>query len=493
MSGRALLAHGFGIRYDLPVPLYLYLIAGGSVVALSFALVALLVRPREGEREYPRFVLSGRPVIGPLVDGPVPRLVMGAIGVGVLAGIIISGFLGSADATNNPAEYLLWIYFWSATVVLSGVVGNIYCLANPFSAIYDVIQKVLGRAAGGGILRYPKQLGIWPATAGYLLFAFFELASGQSANPRSVATLAVGYSIYTFGGMVAFGRDTWLTHGEFFSTLFRLIGAMGSVEVRSLDPAACQSCVSTCRPDQAACVNCGECARRSARTEIALRPLAVGLTRLDLEGWDIVTFVILTLSSLAFDGLSATPAWASMYVSVAPSFDPLGSLGPVAIKGLGLVALTLLFLGVYLLFVVLVNRFGGGETNLLRTAALFAYTLVPIALVYDAAHNYSYMVIQGQGIIPLLADPLHRGAHLIPTGGYRPSFALADAGFVWILQVILIVLGHIAAVYLAHVRALTLFPRTRAALRSQYPMLVLMIIYTITSLYILAQPITESS
>ncbi|HXM58907.1 MAG TPA: hypothetical protein VOB72_26135, partial [Candidatus Dormibacteraeota bacterium] len=118
-------------------------------------------------------------------------------------------------------------------------------------------------------------------------------------------------------------------------------------------------------------------------------------------------------------------------------------------------------------------------------------TLIPIALVYNAAHNYSYLIVQSQGLIPLLADPLARGWHLVPTQGYVPSFALAGAATVWYMQVILIVLGHVIAVYLAHLRAGERFRSAQRALVSQYPMLLLMVLYTMTSLWILAQPLTR--
>jgi hypothetical protein len=101
------------------------------------------------------------------------------------------------------------------------------------------------------------------------------------------------------------------------------------------------------------------------------------------------------------------------------------------------------------------------------------------------------MVIQAQALFPLLADPFAMGWHLIPTQGYQPSFALAQASTVWYVQVVLIVLGHILAVFLAHLRAGERFQTARNALLSQYPMLLLMVLYTMTSLWILAQPITQ--
>jgi hypothetical protein len=53
------------------------------------------------------------------------------------------------------------------------------------------------------------------------------------------------------------------------------------------------------------------------------------------------------------------------------------------------------------------------------------------------------------------------------------------------------VAGHVIAVYLAHSISLRLLRDPGRALRSQLPMLVLMVLYTMTSLWILAQPIVE--
>ena len=72
------------------------------------------------------------------------------------------------------------------------------------------------------------------------------------------------------------------------------------------------------------------------------------------------------------------------------------------------------------------------------------------------------------------------------------NIGIVNARFVWITSVIAIVLGHIIAVYLAHVMALRSFRDNRAALLSQIPMLFLMVGYTMISLWILAQPVVET-
>jgi hypothetical protein len=65
------------------------------------------------------------------------------------------------------------------------------------------------------------------------------------------------------------------------------------------------------------------------------------------------------------------------------------------------------------------------------------------------------------------------------------------AAFVWYSQVFLIVAGHVVTVYLAHAVALRLLGDSKLAWRSQYPILVLMILYTVSSLWIITQPIVE--
>jgi hypothetical protein len=139
----------------------------------------------------------------------------------------------------------------------------------------------------------------------------------------------------------------------------------------------------------------------------------------------------------------------------------------------------------------LVIHLGGGAGNRLAVISSFALTLVPIALAYDLAHNYTYLTVQGQALIPTLADPLAKGWSLLPLQNYQPSLVLATPEAVWLVQVLLIVVGHVIAVYLAHLRANQWFRPAYRALVSQYPMLVLMVMYTMTSLWILAQPITS--
>ena len=97
----------------------------------------------------------------------------------------------------------------------------------------------------------------------------------------------------------------------------------------------------------------------------------------------------------------------------------------------------------------------------------------------------------GQYLIPLASDPLNLGWNLFGSKLYFIRIGMVDAKMVWYVSLLSIVLGHIAAVYLAHVTAMRLFSTPQFALRSQYPMLVLMVCYTMISLWIMAQPIVS--
>ena len=128
----------------------------------------------------------------------------------------------------------------------------------------------------------------------------------------------------------------------------------------------------------------------------------------------------------------------------------------------------------------------------LELARSFALTLVPIAIGYHVAHYLVYLLVQGQYMIPLLSDPFGRGWNLFGTAGYRVDVALAGARFSWYTALGAIVIGHVFAVYLAHIRAITVFGSARVALATQAPLTLLMVVYTFVGLSITAQPIVES-
>ena len=129
--------------------------------------------------------------------------------------------------------------------------------------------------------------------------------------------------------------------------------------------------------------------------------------------------------------------------------------------------------------------------NALDMASLLSYSLIPIAFAYNIAHYITLLLIQRQLIIPLASDPFGSGWDLFGTVNYSLNISIINARILWFLSVALIVIGHVLAVYLAHRVAIRTFTDRTVALKSQYPMLSLMVVYTVVSLWIIAQPIVE--
>ncbi len=100
-------------------------------------------------------------------------------------------------------------------------------------------------------------------------------------------------------------------------------------------------------------------------------------------------------------------------------------------------------------------------------------------------------MIQGQQIIPLISDPFGFEWDLFGTAEYLIDIGIIGAKFLWIFSVAVIVVGHMVAVYLAHLRARVLYEDRTLVVKSQLPMLVLMVLYTTVSLWIVSRPITE--
>ncbi len=129
----------------------------------------------------------------------------------------------------------------------------------------------------------------------------------------------------------------------------------------------------------------------------------------------------------------------------------------------------------------------GGDHGVERLRRGFVHSLVPIAMVYVAAHYLTYLLFQGQAIAFLASDPIGRGWDLFGTASSAIDYSVISQNGTWYAQVAFVVVGHVAALVLAHDRALVLYGQARLAVRSQYWMLGVMVGFTTLALWLLAQ------
>ena len=446
------LAHGFGERYELPLPLALFLSASGLVVLVSFVVMALFLRQGTDLRDYPRVDLLRTRLGRALAARPmVLALRLAALFFYLL--VIIAGLAGEQRTFKNIAPVMVWAVTWVGFAYAAALIGNLWALVNPLDTLYRWAERLARRPLWLG-LRYPPALGQWPAVVLFLAFVWLELVSDSADTPATLAKLLLAYSALTWSGMLAFGREEWLRRGELLNVIYDYLSRFAPFEYRVVE----------------------------RKRQWNLRSYAVGLLQhVPLTASEIV-LVVLILSAVSFDGFLETPAWAALVEHFRGDH--------AALKTSGLVASLLVFLAVYLATCSAIARLAGGaQPSLARIAGLFVLTLVPIAIAYHIAHYLSFFLMAGQYLVPLASDPFGRGWDLFggATQFIRPT--VIDARTVWYISVAAIVAGHIVAIVLAHIVALREFATRRAALRSQYPMVALMVAYTMTSLWIIAQPI----
>ncbi len=485
-------AHGFGQRYDLPVPLNMFLIGAGATVALSFVVIGLFVSRRGVEFRYPRLNLLRVSVVGPVLSRSALNAAIGIVSVAVFSLVVVAGLFGVNEPIDNFAPTFVWIIWWVGMGYITALVGNIWALLNPWKITYEWAEKTLKRdEAKPPRFQYPERLDVWPAALLFFMFAWTENVYSGASRPFNLAILVIAYSVITWAGMAAFGKHQWLRHGEAFTVLFGFFSRFSPTEVRVTDRNLCLSCGVACDVSEPDCVDCYQCFEQAApeHRELNLRPFVVGLTLHRRVSTATAAFVVLALATVTFDGFQDTPTWANIQKTALDLSENWGGNPLDTIGTIGLVFVPILFALVYLGFSWGIRRLGQTQTSVAEVARVFVFSLVPIALAYNLAHFISLLIIQGQLIIPLVSDPFGFGWNILGTADYRLNLNAINARIVWYISVSAIVVGHIVSVYVAHIISLREMPDHASALRSQYPMLALMVSYTATSLWIIAQPI----
>ena len=470
------LSHAFGARYDLPLPLELYLIGAGAAVALSFVIMAVVFRTRPDDAEAPWADLFAFAPIRPLFH-PAAMAFVQAVSVALFVVILSAGFFGTQVATKNIAPTLTWIIWWVGLAYVAALAGNPWPAINPWSIVFAGLERV-ARLFGSGrrsepAFAYPSWLGAWPAVVLFGFFAWFELISETAKVPATLATAVLVYSGLTWLGMAAFGRSVWLANGEAFSLAFSVFGRFAPIGPPNHDP-------------------------HGGHRRLYLRPYAGALIVTSPCRLSMTVFILTMLATVTFDGFKETPFWSDIlrWITLAPMLHPmiraLHDLGfdfHVVLETVVMALFPALFLGVFLGFSWFIRWAASDGRTVTETAGLFVWSLVPIAIAYHLAHYLSYLLLAGQLAIPLVSDPFGFGWNLFGTADYRTDIGIIGAEFIWNTAVVAIVIGHVFAVGVAHFVAFKVFSTPRAALRSQYPLLGLMIGYTMLSLWILSQPI----
>jgi hypothetical protein len=347
--------------------------------------------------------------------------------------------------------------FWLGLPFASFLFGDVWRVLSPWRALADAYVWVRKRSGEDvtPIGVYPERLGCWPGVLAYLAFTVLELAYIDPSNPRMLGLAVLIYTYWALFGMATFGRDVWTRSGEGFAIAFSYFARLSPIHAEE----------------------------GRVRVRVPLSGL-VGAERRPGS----VAFVAVMLGSVGFDGFSRTTTWQNVladvqlpYVITHPGLADLLTIG-VNLGGL--------FAGVLVVAVAYCTacwlaQYGTRARNSLVPDFLLG--LVPIAFVYAVAHYFSLAVLQTQFMARLISDPLGKGWNLFGTAGVVPNLGILSPNAIWYVQATVLIAGHVAGLAVAHERAVTIFRDREAAIGSQLPLLGLMVLYTVTGLWILSR------
>lgn len=429
------LAHGIGGRQDLPIPLSAALL--GAVVALLATFVVLGFAWR---RSRFRGGAAGRPLPAPLarlLDATWFRWALRGFGLVAAAWLVVVLVAGPDSTADSPAPGVLYVLMWVWVPLLSVLLGPVWRATNPLRTIHLLLARVSGGDPDRGVVALPGRWGLWPAAVMLAGFVWLELVPRDRATVPVVFLALALYAGITLGGAAVFGAG-WFARGdplEVYSSLAARLAPVG-------------------RRDD------GVLVLRNPFDGLDSQPPVPGLAAV----------VLALLGSTAYDSLTGSPEWVRLLQE---------SRSPALVGTLGLAGVIAAVAGAYLLASRATGRLAGGRGEL---PALFAHSLLPIALGYIVAHYYSLAVLEGQRTLILAANAF--GTNPLGLSPVDVNTTLVTPTGVVTLQVVAVVTGHIAGAIAAHDRAVRLFPPARAG-AGQLPLLLLMVAYTYLGLSLL--------
>jgi len=380
-------------------------------------------------------------------------VLLGVLGTAVFALVVYAGLAGTEIEQENFAPTIIYVILWVGVPVVSLFLGDVFRLLSPWRAIGRAAGALLARVGDeedNEALPYPAWLGRWPAVAGLALFAACELCWGRGTEPEVLAICALVYAAVQLVGQGLFGVEAWSRNGDAFGVYFGLFASLSPIG-------------------------------RRADGTLTLRPPLSGAARMARPA-GTVALLCVAIGSTTFDGAKEGPLFGSVVDDLQRFFHDLGlSLGAALEWSfvVGLVVCIALVAALYRVGVWGMGRAPG-------LAGAFVHSLVPIAAAYVVAHYFSLLAYQGQAAWWLASDPLGDGSDWFGTAGGSIDYGVVSATGIWYVQVGALVAGHVAALVLAHDRALVVSGSARAATRSQVVMLVVMVAFTSLGLWLLS-------
>lgn len=422
-------AHGVGRVYESPIPVSYYL-AGAALTVLASFFIRAFART---ERAHPWRQVGG-PNLGGRIEGFVRGYLLAVFGL-VVAFAVIYWDRGGAGIP----PLIFWICLIIIPIVLCSVVACLWPAASPLATIEGLYRFVDEE------LEPSQPAPAWVAPVLVYGFFWFELVSGKGFDSTAILGVLLAYSAYV---LMLQRTNPWARdEADPLGILFGFAQRIAPLEIRERK-LFYRGFVSAL--DEA-------------------RPMPLGL----------FLAVFLLLGSTTLDNVRETAQWFEFVKAI--GFVDMNEtlLGSIALAAFGIP-----FFLPFLASVGLARRWAQEPLGWDQTARLFGWSLIPIGIAYVLAHNMPLLVIG----LPRLIGQVAAGFGSSLFAEYSPSPLL-----VWILEIALIVGGHVIGVLAAHRVSVRVAGSHAAAFKSHITLTLLMSLFTISTLWLLSLPIVSTS
>ena len=508
-------ATGDGVQTMAGLPPWV--LGAALAVALALTLFGLLRGPRwrnGGWSRAWRLELTGWAPLRRLLAKRPFQFALQVPLVAMLGLILWAGFEGSPVAERNLATVLVWTVWWTLLIFDIVLLGRMWCLVCPWEALAAWLRRLaFWRRTDEPLaleLPWPRWLrNVYPATVLFVGLTWLELGWGVTMNPRATAILGLAMVLLAVLPALIFERRSFCRFGCLIGRICGIYSLVAPVEVRARDLEVCRTCATKdclngnargypCPTGQylgsmqanTYCTVCTECVKTCPSDNVAvnLRAWCSDLADIRKPRRDEAVLALVMLSLTSFHGLTMTPTWNELL----GWFTGATGLAWRSAFTVGMGLVLLVPGALFLLASVGATRLGAVPRTggVAAVATAYAYPLIAVALMYHLAHNAGHFAAEVTAVVPVVSDPLGRGADWFGTASVVP-WPLLSQPTVWALMVGFVLLGHWWAVR-ASERAHRLLRGPAGAaevpLRARLVVSAFVLAATAANLWLLAQP-----
>lgn len=353
--------------------------------------------------------------------------------------IIAAGIVGTPVGNRNIAIIFVWIVWWALLILMLIPFGaRVWCMACPLPVVGEWVQRraVVRRSPWAALTRgieWPARLrNIWPQNFAFLGVALFSAVI--LTTPIVTALMLGGFVVTAVGVSLVFRRRAFCRFICPVGGFIGLYSMAAPIEIRVKDPDVClKHCGNECvvgssngygcpwmeypgtLERNAYCGMCTECFKTCPTGNVALnlRPFGADL---------MVPVRHLDESFKGFIMLAAALVYSAVMLG------PWSVVKDAAFLGHGNVPLYAGYVGTFLVTMLVAFPglfFAAGAAgklmardatlSLRRFLAGAGYATVPLGLAGWIAFSFSFVLVNGSYVLPVLSDPFGWGWNLLGT------------------------------------------------------------------------------